>query len=384
VGSVLSLFWGRSRWPRKNLRATIKENHGREFGLYRAKVTRFAGKFREMQRLLRVKADLQQVVVSSEYNSHKFTSRGRTADEEDGDALDADIGARVKAIVLDEAGFWTPLTHVLHVAMPLIKLLRMLDSNKPVIGKVYDRMYLVGERLRKLEASVAWAQVMSAKHAARWEYIHSPFHAAAYALDPEFLETAGDLDGATMEGLMTVIDRMCLRDEIMASADPDSAWRELTTSSPAVVARVAQAEREFAVYQRREGIFSRPSVLANAKTMEPAAWWSTYGRHLPLLSAIAPRVLAQPAAASAAERNWSVYGQIQNSQKSRMQHRTADKLVFCHEAMHVQMRMQNAGWSADVERWETDEESDGSEEECDADETQVLQLSETVVLRLTA
>ena len=70
---MLSLFWGRSRWPRKKLRETIAANHGREFGLYRAKATRFAGKFREMQRLLRVKADLQQVVVSAEYSSHKFS-----------------------------------------------------------------------------------------------------------------------------------------------------------------------------------------------------------------------------------------------------------------------------------------------------------------------
>ena len=36
-------------------------------------------------------------------------------------------------------------------------------------------------------------------------------------------------------------------------------------------------------------------------------------------------------------------------------YKTADKLVYCHEAMHVQLRMQDAGWSADVERWESDE-----------------------------
>ena len=29
-------------------------------------------------------------------------------------------------------------------------------------------------------------------------------------------------------------------------------------------------------------------------------------------------------------------------------YKTADKLVYCHEAMHVQLRMQDAGWSADV------------------------------------
>ena len=175
------------RGSRKKLREIIKTNHGKDFGLYRAKATRFAGKFREMSRLLRVKADLQQVVVSAEYASHKFSSRGRTADEEEGEALDANIGNRVKAIILDEDGFWKPLIQILHVAMPLIKLLRMLDSNKPVIGKVYDRMFLVGERLRTMESSVSWATEMGEKHAARWEYLHSPWHAAAYALDPEFL-----------------------------------------------------------------------------------------------------------------------------------------------------------------------------------------------------
>jgi hypothetical protein len=55
--------------------------------------------------------------------------------------------------------------------------------------------------------------------------------------------------------------------------------------------------------------------------------------------------------------------------KSRMSHGTADKLVFCHEAMHVQLRMQDAGWSADVERWESDEDSDESEEESEHDTT---------------
>lgn len=106
VGTVLSLFWGRTRWPRTKLREVIRANprhSGKEFGLYRAKPTRFAGKFREMQRLLRVKEDLKHVVVSTEYAHHKFNARGRTVDDE-GDVLDAGIGIgpRVAEIVLDE------------------------------------------------------------------------------------------------------------------------------------------------------------------------------------------------------------------------------------------------------------------------------------------
>ena len=67
-----------------------------------------------------------------------------------------------------------------------------------------------------------------------------------------------------------------------------------------------------------------------------------------------------------------------------MAHRTADKLVFCHEAMHVQLRMQDAGWSADVERWVSDEDSDWSDEEAEGDETTGLRLSEAAVQRLMA
>ena len=66
-----------------------------------------------------------------------------------------------------------------------------------------------------------------------------------------------------------------------------------------------------------------------------------------------------------------------------MKHQTADKLVYCHEAMHLQQRMQDAGWTADVERWESDSDSDDSGDEADADETAGT-LSESQLLRLMA
>ena len=91
----------------------------------------------------------------------------------------------------------------------------------------------------------------------------------------------------------------------MVAAGDDST--NITENDDAVIARIAQVEREFAIYQRRDGVFTEASVLVNARTMEPAAWWSTYCRHLPLLSAYASRILAQPGAASCAERNWSIY-----------------------------------------------------------------------------
>jgi predicted GTPase len=38
---------------------------------------------------------------------------------------------------------------------------------------------------------VSWKDKLLKIHADRWEYLHSDFHAAAYALDPEFIDTAG-------------------------------------------------------------------------------------------------------------------------------------------------------------------------------------------------
>ena len=105
---ILARFWGRKRWARTKLREVVKKNHGKDLGLYRAKVTRFAGKVRELGRLLRLKADLQEVVVSAEYAAQKWkqdkpAEADGDADDEDEDAAGEDL---VKKIVLDEAGFW--------------------------------------------------------------------------------------------------------------------------------------------------------------------------------------------------------------------------------------------------------------------------------------
>lgn len=366
---VLSLFWGKKRWPRKKLREVIASNHqGAQFGLYRAKQTRFAGKFRELARMLRVKSDLQQIVVSADYQSQKFSTRGCDWDEESGERIDADIGEQVKTIVLDESGFWTSVSNILRIALPLIKLLRMLDGNKPVIGKIYHRMFTIGERLESMSSRVPWAADMQRLHASRWEYLHSPMHAAAYALDPEYMTVAKHLDAHCQDGLRLILKRQCLRDVILSRPDASP----ITFNDPEVISRVAQAEREFSAYQRMEGPFSDAACQQNASIMEPAKWWDMYGRHLPILSSIAPRILAQTAAASCAERNWSVYGQVKTDHRCRMKHATSDRLVYLHEAFHIMQRMQDAGWSADVERWESD--SDNSDSDDDGDESALRML----------
>ena len=64
-----------------------------------------------------------------------------------------------------------------------------------------------------------------------------------------------------------------------------------------------------------------------------------------MLASVARLVLAQPVCASAAERNWSVYGKIKNDTTSRMSHEVADKRVYCHEALHLKEKLQTASYN---------------------------------------
>ena len=63
-----------------------------------------------------------------------------------------------------------------------------------------------------------------------------------------------------------------------------------------------------------------------------------------------------------------------------MKHATADKLVYAHEALHLEQKMQGAGWAPDIERWESDTDSEGSDQEVDFHEGS--NLSQTQVLAL--
>ena len=164
------------------------------------------------------------------------------------------------------------------------------------------------------------------------------------------------------------------RDAILASDNQDDAILLLDQSSPEVVQRVTQAERELALYQQQAGPFTRPSVRVNAKTMEPSEWWALYGKHLPLLCKYATSILAQPAAASAAERNWSIYGLIKSDRRTRTRPAVADKRVYCHEALALHGKLQDAAYVPESEPWDDVSDSDSDVSDEADDDEQLLRL----------
>ena len=63
---------------------------------------------------------------------------------------------------------------------------------------------------------------------------------------------------------------------------------------------------------------------------------------------------------------WSIYGRIKSKERAQLGHAKSDKLVYCHEALHLKEKAQHAGYKALVEKWDTDSDSsDGSDDELD-------------------
>ena len=71
---------------------------------------------------------------------------------------------------------------------------------------------------------------------------------------------------------------------------------------------------------------------------------------------MATAVLAQPVSASAAERNWSVYGNVAGGM--RIGHAKADKRVYCKQALALRNKVQTAKYTQAVEEWDSGSDSD--------------------------
>ena len=68
-------------------------------------------------------------------------------------------------------------------------------------------MFMIGQKID--ERAYSWKAKAAQIHAKRWEYLHSEMHAAGYALDPEFMQMASDMDEATQSAASSRSSRRC-------------------------------------------------------------------------------------------------------------------------------------------------------------------------------
>ncbi|XP_059670853.1 uncharacterized protein LOC132316389 [Cornus florida] len=104
--------------------------------LIRPAVTRFATSYLTLQRLNELKGELMNLFTSSKWKSSKFARTRK--------------GKRVEGVALDNRNFWTNVANCLRAAIPLVKVLRLVDSDeRPAMGFIYGAMDRAKEEIKK-------------------------------------------------------------------------------------------------------------------------------------------------------------------------------------------------------------------------------------------
>ncbi|XP_050222802.1 uncharacterized protein LOC126672894 [Mercurialis annua] len=242
--------------------------------IVRPAVTRFATTFITLQNLHEHKNDLQALMTNRVYTDHKLSR--------------SDKGKVVSSLILNNK-FWDDCLIMVKIAGPLIRLLRLVDSDeKPSLGYVYEGMRRARKAIKhmfkkKKSLYAPYIKILDE----RWDkHLRKKLHVAAYFLNPAFIYEPNFCNKVeVMSGLLDILD------------------------SKGVCSDGKEAIKEIKLYRDRLGSFSRQITLTTSKTLQPDEWWKLYGHSAPILQKIAIRLLSQTSSSSGCERNWSLFDQ---------------------------------------------------------------------------
>eukprot|EP00253_Pinus_taeda_P015844 PITA_15844 len=163
-------------------------------------ITCFATNFITLQSLLRCQFELKQMFVSNDWRNCRYNRR---QDEK-----------AIAKMVYSET-FWHGVEEACAVSEPIVKVLRLVDGEKPAMAYLYEGMdrakeaicsYYADKGFVGLDRKMMLRDVIDS----RWTgMLHRPIHAATLFLNPAFsYKCSVDFDGEVMEGLHSCIQRM--------------------------------------------------------------------------------------------------------------------------------------------------------------------------------
>eukprot|EP00253_Pinus_taeda_P001557 PITA_01557 len=256
--------------------------------LQRPAITRFATTFITLQSLLRCQFELKQMFVSDDWRNCRYNRR------HDGKAI---------AKMVYSKTFWHGVEEACAVSEPIVKVLRLVDGEKPAMPYLYEGMDRAKEAIRSYYADkgsvgldmqmMLWDVIDS-----RWAgMLHRPIHAAELFLNPAFSYKCNfDFDGEVMEGLHFCIQRMV----------PDPELR-------------SKINREIQSYRDCVGLFGFDDAIRERTLFMPHIWWQSYGARAPNLQKLTIRILSQTCSSLGCERNWSVFEKTHAKKRNRVE-----------------------------------------------------------------
>ncbi|XP_049934775.1 uncharacterized protein LOC126410236 [Nymphaea colorata] len=272
--------------------------------LIRPAQTRFATNVLTVQSVVKQRTPLRQMFASEEWAAYPHAHKRNAS--------------LVVDIIFNNV-FWESCVKLLKVCVPLVKVLRLADSeDRPSIGYLYEAMDKAKEAIRdnlkekkKLYMPI-WKIIDK-----RWTgQLHQPLHAAAYYLNPAIrFSPTFKKDREVMHGLLD-----CINVLVEDSTEQDAVHNELDLYDSCF---------------RNMGL---PAAVRARTTMRPDLWWNRYGFDCPNLARFAVKVLSQTCSASGCERNWSVFQHIHSKKRNRLEHKRLNDLVFVRYNMRLKQR----------------------------------------------
>ncbi|XP_010488238.1 PREDICTED: uncharacterized protein LOC104766116 isoform X3 [Camelina sativa] len=263
--------------------------------------------FTTMARIADLKPHLQAMVTSSEWNDCSYSK---------------EAGGLAITETINDEGFWKALTLSNYITAPLLRVLRIVCSErKPAMGYVYAAVYRAKEAIKthmihKEDYTIYW------KIIDRWwlQQHRLPLHAAGFYLNPKFFYSTDELLRSEIH--LAVVD--CIEKLVPDVDIQDIIIKDLNS------------------YKNAAGIFARNLAIRARDTMLPAEWWSTYGESCLNLSRFAIRILSQTCSSSIGSgRNLPLISQIYETKNSIERQRLSD-LVFVQYNMRLR-RLENSG-----------------------------------------
>ena len=268
--------------------------------------TRFASSFIMLKRFREVKTALGSMVISEYWSFWRKT--------------DQIASKKVKDIILDD-GWWEKVDLAIKIMEPIISLLRFADTDKPILGDVYEGWDSMIETMKTIvlandyegledgtSAESLWSTIKDIL-ISRWDKNCTPLHCLAHSLNPRFYSHEW-LNGGS-ESSHRVPPHM----DGEISLGRKLAFRRLYPDR----ASLDEVEEGFVEFSTACGRFGGYDVIGDRGTKKPYAWWATHGATCPILQVLALRVLSQVTSSSSCERNWSTYGNLYSVKKSRLE-----------------------------------------------------------------
>ncbi|KAJ7970826.1 DUF659 domain-containing protein [Quillaja saponaria] len=269
--------------------------------IVRPAVTHSATTFITLKSLHDHKHDLQALVTSTNFTGHR---------------LSKSAAAKVVSSIILDNKFWDDCLTTVKVAAPFIRLLRIVHSEKPSLGFVYEGICraekaienILKKRIYRPSTNIIWE---------RWDkHLCHNIYTAAYFLNPALRYDEDFVENLeVMNGLLD------------------------TLKKPDICPNGLKALNEIRLYRDRLGSFSQPSALSRAKTMRPDEWWRLFGHNAPNLQQLAIRLLSQTASSLGCERKWSFFERLHTKNRNRLEHQRLKDRVYVIYNLRLKNRL---------------------------------------------